>query len=120
MFFSRQERLPNAGVKTDLFVDSFARRLESLVPSATSFIEDGTDKPVMEIKDLIGQSRTCFEKDGYQCPIATWIVEAGEVLCSRSRGSSHIQPKTSVKDFRPTFWQASGFDSSRNNIVRTG
>src|SRR5258708_16420754 len=36
----------------------------------------------MEIKDLIGQSRTCFEKARYQGPKATWIVEAGEVLRS--------------------------------------
>jgi hypothetical protein len=34
----------------------------------------------MEIKDLIGQSGICFEQDRDQCPIATWIVEAGEVL----------------------------------------
>ena len=39
----------------------------------------------MEIKDLIGQGGTCFEQDRDQCSIATGTVEAGEVLCSRSR-----------------------------------
>jgi len=33
------------------------------------FNQDGTDKPVMEIKDLIGQRRTCFEQDRDQCSI---------------------------------------------------
>ena len=37
----------------------------------------------------------------------------------RSRGSSHIQPKTSVKAFRLSLVAASEFDPSRNGIVRT-
>jgi hypothetical protein len=41
------------------------------------------------------------------------------VEISLCRGSSHIQPKTFVKDFCFPLPEAAEFDSGRNGIVRT-
>ncbi len=39
----------------------------------------------MEIKDLVGQSGTCFEQDRNESSVTAWLVEPGDVLRSHGR-----------------------------------